>query len=315
MTDKNRYRNLCETDKTIPIFSRSWWLDAVCGENNWDVAIVERGGDIIGSMPYYKKVLWRYAILTQPPLTQTLGPWIRHSNAKYSKILGYQKDVMDGLIKQLPHFDYFFQNWHYSNLNWLPFYWHGFQQTTNYTYVLSNLADESKLWSDFQENIRTDIRKASKRFGLQIKDDLEVSEFLHLNRLTFSRQRKKMPYSESLVTQIDSACVSNCCRKIFIAEDSEGKRHAGVYIIWDENSAYYLLGGSDPLLRNSGAMSLCLWEAIRFAATVTMRFDFEGSMIEPVERFCRAFGAKQTPYFNITKTPSRILRLRQFLVS
>jgi hypothetical protein len=50
-----------------------------------------------------------------------------------------------------------------------------------------------------------------------------------------------------------------------------------------------------------------MWEAIKFASTVTKRFDFEGSMIEPVERFFRAFGAKQTPYFALTHRPSRWL--------
>lgn len=77
------------------------------------------------------------------------------------------------------------------------------------------------------------------------------------------------------------------------------------------------MGGGDPALRNSGATSLCMWEAIRFAATVTKSFDFEGSMIEPVERYFRAFGAIQTPYFSVSKTPSRLLSsyqvLRKFL--
>ncbi|MNZ86002.1 hypothetical protein D3C78_1048120 [compost metagenome] len=95
---------------------------------------------------------------------------------------------------------------------------------------------------------------------------------------------------------------------MFIAEDDQGRRHAGVYLIWDENSAYYLMGGGDPELRNSGATSLCMWEAIRFSATVTRRFDFEGSMLEPVEHFFRAFGAIQQPFSCASKTPSRLLR-------
>ena len=56
-------------------------------------------------------------------------------------------------------------------------------------------------------------------------------------------------------------------------------------------------------------MSLCMWEAIKFASTVTKKFDFEGSMIESVERFFRAFGAVQKPYIHITKTPSTVLRI------
>jgi len=73
------------------------------------------------------------------------------------------------------------------------------------------------------------------------------------------------------------------------------------------------MGGGAPDLRNSGATSLCMWEAIQFAATVTKSFDFEGSMLETVERFFRAFGAKQTPYFAISKINSKLLKTYRFL--
>jgi hypothetical protein len=57
------------------------------------------------------------------------------------------------------------------------------------------------------------------------------------------------------------------------------------------------------------------WQSIKHAAHVTQRFDFGGSMLEPVERVFRSFGATQMPYFNISKTPSRLLRARQGLLS
>lgn len=86
--------------------------------------------------------------------------------------------------------------------------------------------------------------------------------------------------------------------------------HAAAYIIWDENSAYYLMGGGNPELRTSGATSLVMWEAIKFASDVTKHFDFEGSMLEPVERFFRAFGAEQVPYFQISRMSRRMKLLR-----
>ena len=55
-------------------------------------------------------------------------------------------------------------------------------------------------------------------------------------------------------------------------------------------------------------MSLCMWHAIRFAASVSSRFDFEGSMLEPIERFFRSFGAQQLPYFKVTRTNSPFMR-------
>ena len=74
--------------------------------------------------------------------------------------------------------------------------------------------------------------------------------------------------SRKFIKNLDRACLRKGNRKIFTA-DQNGKQHAGVYLIWDENSAYCLLGGGDSELRNSGATSLCIWNAIQFASNVT----------------------------------------------
>jgi len=311
MTPKDRYRKLCETEDSIPIFSRAWWLDATAGEHQWYVAVIEKDGLIVASMPYMKKNRFGFTLLTQPHLTQKLGPWIRPSKAKYAKRLAQEKDLLQGLIEQLPSFDNFVQNWDHTQQNWLPLYWCGYQQSTRYTYRLPDLSSEVELWKSMQPKIRTDIKKAQNRFGLCVREAISVAEFYELNCKTFVRQNMVAPYSLEQIERVDKACVENNARKIFVAEDKEGQLHAGVYLIWDKNSAYYLMGGGDPALRNSGATSLCLWEAIRYASTVTKSFDFEGSMIESIERFFRAFGAVQTPYFEISKTPSRLLELRK----
>lgn len=303
---KQRYRQLCATETSIPLFSRDWWLDATAGSENWDIALVETQGEITACMPYATRRKAGLHISTVPPLTYCLGPWLRPSNAKHANQISRQKDALEKLIAVLPHFHHFKQQWHYSQTNWLPFFWHRFEQTTNYTYVLPLVDDEDALWCGLQENIRREIRKAETRGGLKVRDDLPVSRFYPLNKLVFTRQNMPPPYSESLIHSVDQACASKHQRKIFLAQDAQGALHAGVYLVWDENSAYYLLGGSDPAHRNSGAMSLCMWEAIKFAATVTKNFDFCGSMIKPVERFVRAFGGIQTPYFTVSRTPCRL---------
>lgn len=313
MSDRiDKYRTLCTQEPSIPLFSQAWWLDATAGEGAWDVALVEKGGATVAAMPYVPRKRYGFTFLGQPALTQTLGPWLRETDGKSSTKLAQHKDWLQALIDQLPPFAHFTQNWHWRMGNWLPFYWAGFQQTTRYTYILQELSDEQDLWQGLQENIRREIKKAGNRLQLRVRDDLTVDDFLVLNRMTFARQDMALPYTEAFVHKLDQACVARQARKIFIAEDEQGRRHAGVYIVWDGNSAYYLMGGGDPELRNSGATSLCMWEAIKFAATVTKRFDFEGSMIEPVEKFFRAFGAQQTPYFTVSKTPSFILKAALF---
>jgi len=311
---KDRYAELCNSEITIPIFSQPWWLDCVSGESNWGVCLVEQDGEIIASMPYEIKKKIGFNLCKMPLFTQTLGPWIRFSKLTNYKQLSRQKKLMNLLIDQLPNYDYFHQNWHYSQTNFIAFFWRGFQQKTNYTYVIEDLTDLDKVWDSFEAKTKLSIKNAKERFKLVIDENLTIDDFLHLHRQVFHRKNIMRPFSDASILSLNKACNDNNASKIFIAIDEDGKKYAGVYLIWDKDCAYYLMGGSDPEFLNSGAVSLCLWEAIKFASTVVNKFDFEGSMIESIERFVRAFGAKQKPYHAITKTPSCILRMRSALL-
>jgi len=94
-----------------------------------------------------------------------------------------------------------------------------------------------------------------------------------------------------------------------VAKDAEGNTHAAIYIAWDKQTCYYIMGGADENYRSSGAYSLLLWEAIKTASGVCKEFDFCGSMIPSIERFFRSFGGEQVPYFHLKKINSKALGL------
>jgi hypothetical protein len=288
---------------TNSLFGSPWWLDAVI-PNEWDAVELRQDGNVIARLPYAIKHKLGLTLLTMPPLTPNLGPWIAPLPGKYATQLSQQKERLDALIEQLPPHDLFLQTCHYSMTNWLPFYWQGFTQTTRYTYVIDDLTDLDQVWHNFQSNARRVIRKAEKE--VVVRTDLEVDQFLHLNTMTFQRQGRALPYKPELVHRLEAACVKQQARRMFFAEDAQGLIHAALYLIWDDRSAYYLMGGGNPTLRNSGAMTLLMWSAIQFAATVTQKFDFEGSMIESIEIFFRDFGAKQIPYFQVMHLSRRM---------
>jgi len=295
---KQLYREFCRTREKIRLFSKDWWLDVVAGDH-WDVAIVEKKGRLIAAMPYTRQTIMGVPVLKMPKLTPWFDLWIDYPEGqKYSSRLSFEKKILDNLISQIPNVPRVHQKYVYSLTNWLPFYWRGFKQTTRYSYILPNLNDLDFLFADFRENIRREIRKAQKR--LQVTEIENIDLFYDMNQKTFERQNKSISYSRLFLHEIDRACVQRKCRKIFIAKE-EDTIHAALYLVWDSQSAYYLMGGADPTLRNSGASSLLMWHAIQHAASITRAFDFEGSMIEPIERFFRSFGALQTPYFSVAR--------------
>ena len=307
MTKKEIYRDWCERHPEVPLFLQYDWMTCVAKEQQWDVALVGSKNDVQAFMPYFKKRKLKFEIITVPPLTPYMGPWIHYPEGqKEATRLSYEKKLMEELIDQLPKTDKFIQYFHPAVTNWLPFYWRDYQQSTRYTYVIDDLSDSKTLYQNLQGNIRREISKAEKSLSISECDTVSV---LHdLKQKDYQVKGQEINYSSAYFNRVYAKLKEKDACKAWIASE-DGKPVASLLLAWDADSAYYLAGAVDPNNKNTGAMSLLMWTAIQFSAGVTNQFNFEGSMVEPIERFFRSFGAKQTPYFEIRKTNSRLLKL------
>jgi hypothetical protein len=243
-------------------------------------------------------------MLTQSSLTQTLGPWVETSPAKPARALAREHELLAELESKLPPAQGFSQQFSPSMLNALAFHWAGYRLEARYTYRLHGLRSSGDLWAALRDNVRREIRKARKR--VEIVDDLGVDRFHDVLSKTYERQAIATPHSLAELARLEAACTARGAGTMLFARDDEGQVHAAVWVVWDRNGAYYLLAGAAPSLRTSGASSLLAWEAIVRAGQHADVFDFHGSMLQPVERFFRAFGAQQTPYLSVTKMSSAL---------
>lgn len=287
-----------ETPYANAIFQQPWWLDAVA-QGRWGEVTVERNGRVLARLPYAVRGRRRLRMLTMPPLTQTLGPWLERSTAAAARALSQEMSVLGELEAALPPAHAFVQHFSPTVLNALPFYWAGYRLELRYTYRLHGLRSPDALWDGLRGNIRREIRKA--RSQLEVRDDLGLDRFYAIWRKTFARQGLQPTTSRAQLERLDSACAERDARTMLFAQDAAQRVHAVIYVVWDRHAAFHLLGGADPELRTSGASSLLMWEAIMRARAVTDVFDFEGSMLKPVERFLRAFGSRQTPYLRVSR--------------
>jgi hypothetical protein len=302
MLNKSKYRELCRNESSISIFSRDWWMDSVCGSENWDVLLMESGGEIVAAIPYYMVKWHGLKYVKQPPLTQKNGIWIRYPGVQNCQCkLSFEKEVMGNLIEQMETLNicYYDQGFDYNITNWLPFYWKGYKQTTMYTYVVEDLTNLDRVFSNFDDSKRRNIKKSQKL--VNVNTDLPAREFYENHRMNLAKRGREISYDLDLFVNVYDAVYQNDSGKAFYAVDSCGNIHAALFIVWDEISAYNLINTTDPDFRNSGASSLLVQEAIRYVSTKTTRFDFEGSMAESIENSYRRFGTVQKPYFNIRK--------------
>jgi hypothetical protein len=294
------YNTFIETSPQGSLFHTTWWLDTVAGDR-YDILFIKEKEEIVAAWPLTYNKLMGLHLITLPQLTPKLGIMLAPSSKiKYAEQLSKEINLIANLINLLPKHFLFYQRFSPEFTNWLPLYWANFKQTTRYTYVIENLSDLNKVWQNLRSNAKNHIRKAIEN-KLKVVTNLSLEKLLDLNQLTYNRQKLAVPYSREYVRRIDQACQKHGARKIFFAVDSEGSLHAAVYLVYDKKTAYYLLGGSNPELRSSGAQYLALWEAIKFAATVSQSFDFEGSMHSNIEPVFRGFGGVQKPYMEITR--------------
>lgn len=313
VAEKVQWREWCQSDPNIHIFMRDWWLDAVCGADNWDCIIESSeysgGGQSRAALPFYKIKSHGFNVIAQPILTQKIGPYVKlEEGLSEQESADMSNQLLGKLLDRLPtdvasvNFN---MDWHITDGE--PFLARGYEVTTRYTNVLLDLSDLDSVYASFDKTVRKHLRRAEQIVKIEETDDIEA--FYQVNGKTFHRQGKEIPYSFDFVKQLDEVLVRHQARKIFLGKDEQGRIHAANYLIWDENSMYLLMGSADPELRESHAGNLMVWNGIKFASTVTKHFDFEGSMLPGVNAFNLAFAPVNMPYLSVSKRQNKLYNL------
>lgn len=311
MTNKEAYQHLCTKEKTIPLFLQYDWFNALYNATDWEVVVEHKGEEVVAFLPYVITKKKGFKLVTPQFLSPYQGVWIKEvADQKYANRLGYEKEVITSLIDQLPKVDSFKQNFLPHFTNGLPFYWKGYNQTTRYTYILEDLSDVNQIFADFKENIRREIKKAEKKLSIITSDDIDLMYLLKANVYESNEDTYPIPL-EKLQTVFELVKRKKC-GELLMAIDENKNVHSMLLYVWDDVAAYYLHGVTDTPFKTTGSMSLLLWEAIQRSAKKTKAFNFEGSMVESIERYFRAFGGKQTPYFQINKTNAKVLKLLNY---
>lgn len=285
-----------------PIYSKSWWMDAICGKENWDVWVYEQGDNIVAAMPYYIEYRNERKYITKAPLTQNNGILFAYPNdmkfvakqAFEEKVINAANDFIESL-----NLDVYEQQYHYSFNNWLPFFWQYYTSIVRYTYVIEDTNNLDAIWKNFSSKQRSIIRKGSKE--IRFKRGLDPYIFYREHEKIFLKQGLKCPFSLDLWLRLYNACKDKNAGEIFYAEDAEGNITSLIFLVWDEKSAYHLLAGSIPEYQKLDTYSALTWEAIKYASEKGLMYDFEGSVIKRISKAIREFGATPKPYFRIRK--------------
>lgn len=301
MSNKEKYSKFCES-VYVPIYSKSWWLDAVCGEDNWDVWLFEGDAGILAAMPYYFELRGTYRYITKALLSQNNGIIFNYpSGIKEIAKQSFEEKVIEAACEYIAslNVDVYEQQYHYEFRNWLPFFWNRYTAITRYTYVIEGLGNIDNVWNDISSKYRNKIRKGQKNALFETSED--YVKFYEEHEKIFMKQDLPCPFSFSVWERLYKACAQNNAGELLLAKTEDGEIASVMFLVWDEQSAYQLLGGSMPDFRHLDTYDALIWYAINRTAHRGLKYDFEGSVIKRISKSFREFGGEPKPYFRIRK--------------
>lgn len=313
MTNKEKYSVFCERNY-IPIYSKSWWMDAVCGEQNWDVWIYGKDTNIVeAAMPYYLEKRGKYQYITKALLTQNNGIIFKNNtDLKECSRAKYEEKVINAACEFIAdlNVDVYEQQYQPNFQNWLPFFWNQYTAITRYTYVVEDTSDLETLWENISSSYRNKIRKGQR--NANVKKGLDFKKFYEEHEKIFLKQNMPCPFSFEQWKQIYTAVINNSSGIILYSETSTGEICSVLFLVWDDKKVYQLLGGSMPQYQNLDTYDALIWEGIKIAHEKSLQYDFEGSVIKHISKSFREFGGTPKPYFRIRKVFNQEIMRMEF---
>ncbi|HKK79810.1 MAG TPA: GNAT family N-acetyltransferase [Phaeodactylibacter sp.] len=314
--EQQTYGAFCES-ANVPDFNRPWWLDVVCGPGNWGVAMAEdKKGEIAAALPYFKSKVKGLPALRQPPLMPYMGLWRypAYQQASVAKRFTLDRQLIPQLLKQLPRVVLHTQKLHPSTVNWLPFYWAGYQQQLRYHFIVPQLQDEQALYRNFNRSVKYSITHGPEQ--LEIVEGEDVASLFSLLTDTFDRQGLSLPITLDLVKRLDEAVQHNGRRQLLFAQHKgSGALHSGVFLLHTAGVSYPLMAGNGPGSRQTGAFQYLMWSCFRESAAYSRKFNFLGSVMPNVAPGLNGFRAVPIPYFEIYRAwPKALSPFVQWLI-
>ncbi len=279
-SDYEKWNEFVDNNKMGEVYYYSWWLEAVTN-NDFKILVIMEEGILAGiPLPFYNTKKIR-----TPQLTQTNGILFsdkiieKNLSSRFSDERKYTNMIIEYIEKNNLKIKNIAFNYNY--INWQPFYWKGYEQTTYYTCLIDYKKLEEPILCYSKPKLRK-LKKAQRNNLKVFMDKLNEKEFYNYHIDILKKRKLKISYSLELFKKIYFNSKKNNKSHIFSVEDETGRIHAAFFIVFDTFSAHYLITAIDDEMRNMEGTTLLLTYILEYFSRKKNYFNFEGSMIKGV---------------------------------
>jgi hypothetical protein len=290
------YEALLERSRTRSVFAESWWLDAATGSpDGWTANLLrDANDDAVAAWPLAVRSTSHGRVGTGAAYTPWLGPQLPERDGTVANRVSADVDLLERLAGSLqewahveaacmPQLDY-----------WTPLQWHGFEQTTRTTWRIDAGASLEQVRAGMRKGTRSTL-SAAERDGLVV-DAGTIDELLVACESTFAAQDLPGVPAREVLERIARAALQRDRGEIRAVRTAGGELASAGLLVWDDRLTYNLANGRVAESGATGAPTALLFDAIDRALERGTGFDFEGSMLRPVEKFVRGFGGRPLSY-------------------
>lgn len=177
---------------------------------------------------------------------------------------------------------------------WTPLHWHGFSQSTRTTWRVPADVSLDDVRAGTRKGTRSTLA-AAERDGLAVGTG-SIEELLEACAATFASQEIAEVPARTVLERVARAAVERGRGEVRAVRTADGVLASAGLFVHDDRLTYNLANGRIADSGATGAPTALLFDAIGRALERGTGFDFEGSMLRPVERFVRGFGGTPVGY-------------------
>ncbi len=312
MNSKQKYIEYCNSN-AVTLFMQPWYLDIVYN-GNWNVMIYENDAHLpLAFIPYYIyrqnffKSIRPMNFIPYQGVVINKAYYDEHiiSSNSLHRLYSFENSISECFASQIDKIkpSACFLNFSPEFFCATPFVQHGFSANVKYTYRL-DLTKE--YFNGFSSAMRKKLRKAEKELYVT-NDDFDLKEIFQILCSTYNKQHEKISYTFDRFQHLVTSAINRKQGKMFVCKDNENNIAAALFIVWDESTAYSLIGGSNYENNHRDAGALLQYQSINYSQQIGLKtYDFEGSMLKGVESFFQHFGATRMPYISLNKYYSKV---------
>ncbi len=297
--DRNRraYAHLCDdAGAAMPLMARAWWMEAVsrpAGKEWGAVMATDGSGRLVGAMPYQLTRRGPLTAMLMPQLTQLSHIWTAPEADRAEAVAATLRELSRQMRRDRVLMAQFADRLTEAERG--AFIAEGFTLEERISLRLNDLSDIRQVEAAFAKYKKRKLRKAEAQ-GYTLDTGLTASVFTDMARQEITALHGSLLYPPAVLNELARAAIGRGCCRLFCARAAGGEVAAAVMMVHDETTAYYLVTPRSTAYSRLGAVEWVTREAIRWAATEGLVFDFEGSMDPGIARAYMSYGATVAPY-------------------